>query len=489
MLRHRCWALIGFGLICLQVGLVFQVRAESGSNWSVVVILGEYVKEGINNTIPLSSPCIVGETQDRLHVFWALHPDNAQESAIFYTSWNGETWSSPVDVLVGPNLGTPNGDVKAVIDRRGDLHVVWRNGDLYYSRAHSDEAADPHAWLPPVQIAEGVSLFDLTLTQDDRLHLVYAYRSNLFYRQHVPDYDQWSTPTAIIQPEPFNAGVDYPSIWIAENQVIHIAWGQFSLPEGWPPMGVYYSQSQDSGESWSVPIQLGGYDQGNPVLLGKNDNEIHMVWLATGADGRYYSYSVDGGSRWVPARRFVPENVSGMLVGIPHLVIDSANQLHLYTGGGIGGRDQLYSSDWLDDQWAALEEVSVAERSGIYPDVLLTQGNILHLVWVASDTTDGMLTNSERFFVAYARRYLDAPTLMTATSTPVLATPVPVFTSTPEQESDVDKPATAMPTASTVGIIQAVPDNTVRPIGLGIGGALLVVMMAFLYRLYSKGRL
>jgi hypothetical protein len=119
-------------------------------------------------------------------------------------------------------------------------------------------------------------------------------------------------------------------------------------------------------------MQLGGEGQGNPALMGIDEEEIHAVWLATG-EGRYYTHSLDAGNSWASPSEFTPK-YSGMLVGYVNLVVDSADQIHLF----VEGSAEPMHSVWNGRQWSPFEPVGHGESAM----AAITQGDHLHFVWL-----------------------------------------------------------------------------------------------------------
>jgi hypothetical protein len=322
----------------------------------------------------MNQPALVANPDGRLHLFWGVSPP--RDTAIYYMELVEGVWSEPVDILLGPSMQTLNSGVSAVLDSRGYLHVTWHAGGLYYSYAPATEAGNPRAWSAPVEIVASVSDGRLFVDSDDRLHVAYVDRQDVTALSYIycESADcNWTAPSTVATAS-LGEAVRLPHLWVSSEGVLHAVWGQVQLPDGWPPTGVYYARSFDEGVSWSSPVQLGGEGQGNPAIIGLGENELHLVWLATSPpDGRYHTRSLDGGATWDEVQEFTPR-YSGMLVGYVDLVLDSAQQVHLF----VEGSNIPMHSVWNGQQWSPFESIGRGESAM----AAITHGNMLHFVWL-----------------------------------------------------------------------------------------------------------
>lgn len=373
------WVGLAWVLPCPVLG---RVVAEAEGPWSTSVILFESSPESKLGDMPINGTGLVAAPDGSLHAFWGVGVPEGK-SAIYYSHSDGQTWSEPVDVLVGPNIDRANGDLSAAIDRRGYLYVLWHNGGLYYSRAHLSEAAYPQGWLDPVPIAAEANTSALFIDDDNRLHVAFTEggsRIAVLYARYDANGRREAGPVRVS--DLLSEAAGYPDILVDFDGILHLAWGQFELPSGWPATGVYYANSADGGSTWSWPTQLGSGAQGHPALVQRASGEIHLVSLAGLGEGRYYTWSLDSGQTWQPARPFSPTEISGLNVGFPRFAIDSSQQLFLCMGGGPGGRDDVNCTRWAGTGWESL--VPVAQ--GVFPSLAISGGNRLHLVYTDGDT-------------------------------------------------------------------------------------------------------
>ncbi len=372
MRRLTCQKQFMVGMACLimVVGSYQRVQADNGDLPDSVVLF-EYTKP-FETSWALNQPALVANPDGRLHLFWGVSP--LQDTAIYYMELDAGVWSEPVDILLGPNMQSSNSSVCAVLDSRGYLHVIWRNGGLYYSYAHANDARNPRAWAAPMEIVASVIDARLFVDNNDRLHVVYVDSRDvtaLSYMYCESAACNWSAPRSVATASQGEA-IRLPHLWVSGAGVLHVAWGQAQLPDGWPPTGVYYARSFDGGLTWSNPVQLGGEGQGNPAIIGLSEDELHLVWLAT-QHGRYHTRSLDGGATWAEVQEFTPV-YGGMLVGYVDLILDSAQQIHLFVTSG-GPKHSV----WNGRQWSPFEPIGRGESAM----AAITQGNMIHFVWLS----------------------------------------------------------------------------------------------------------
>jgi len=360
------------GIVCLSIvlGAYQQVQANQGDLPDSVVLF-EYT-ETFETSWALNQPALVANPDGRLHLFWGITP--LQNTAIYYMELSEGTWSEPVDILLGPDIQRHNSAASAVLDSRGYLHIIWHSGGLYYSYVHAHDARDPRAWAVPVEVVPAVGDSRLFIDANDILHIVYTSAPDFTVLSYIyceSALCNWAAPNTVAVAGQGEA-VRLPHLWVSAEGALHAAWGQVQLPDGWPPTGVYYAHSFDQGTSWSIPIQLGGAGQGNPAIIGLGEEELHLVWLAT-QPGRYYTRSLDAGVTWAAPEEFAPV-YGGMLVGYVDLLLDSAQQIHLF----VEGSAIPMHSVWDGRQWSSFEPIGRGESAV----AAITQGNLLHFVWL-----------------------------------------------------------------------------------------------------------
>lgn len=476
--RYVTWfALLTAALVLvISTGNTERVSAQSGTGWAEPTVLYQYTDTTESTVTPINRPTIIADSAGGLHLFWAI-VSPPEESAIFYMYGDGQTWSNPVDILVGPNRTQTNSNASVALDSQGFLHVIWQNSGLYYSRAHLSQAGTALGWSTPELIAPS-SLFNaLFVDHDGMLHVAFTTgdaSNDVFYTRLDRDMPRWSDPIQVSQTDNDQA-TGNPAILVTPDGALHIAWGSFQKPQGWPPTGTFYARSLDNGESWQDVVQLGADSQGVPALFGLNTS-LHLVWLRS-LPGRFYSISDDNGATWRPVQPLTPE-VSGLLVGSPQFSLDSAEQLHLCMGGAYGGLDDvILCSQWSEDSWQPLARVTNSVEGGeSSPGLAITGGNRLHLVWFRYGTND----------IIYTYRDTRAPAVPLAAQAalePILPLPV-----SPTPTTVVAPTATPAKIPTTAPFSDTESRTIGMPFAIGIPTILVCLLLAGVLIIRSRAR-
>ena len=276
---------------------------------------------------------LVADRAGNVHLAWLHYALESLESQFYYARWDGETWTSPVDIVASDKpLGWPY----LLVDAGGVLHLFWFTGTLMnHSSAWSLAADDPRAWtsLDPVAYCETGCSAPMDVKQDSEgvLHLVYTEREgNCLYVRSEDGGASWSHAVAISSVAEQTTAF-LPRLSVAEDGRIHAAWTETQLPNG-PTLRVMYAYSGDEGATWSSPRQFAGQFHADANLLAEGRSVVHLVWNGgVGAGGRYYAVSRDSGVTWSQSKQIS----SGVgQAGYPSIASDSVGRLHVLTGQG-----------------------------------------------------------------------------------------------------------------------------------------------------------
>ena len=180
-------------------------------------------------------------------------------NTIFYTRWDGVSWTEPIDILFLP--GDTVADYIAVtVDRDNRLHAVWTgDSNFYYSTALPWEAHSAQAWSKPSVVASGSARTewesDIVTDAQGGVHIAYAVGGEEPGVYHVSSSDDgatWSSPARLSLP------LDDLEVAISNVRMIadgagnlHVVW-QTNEEEGFG-QSIYYTRSTDGGLEWTVP--------------------------------------------------------------------------------------------------------------------------------------------------------------------------------------------------------------------------------------------
>ena len=446
----------------------------------------------------ISEPDLVADQSGRVHLFWA--PFSSESQSLYYSQFTSIGWTDPVDIFTADQIGGPS----AVVDSLGIIHLIW-NGDntVYYSQATVDEAHSAVSWTTPIAI-DNSNKHGRILTatnspgEPDKLYIVYAGLSGSG-PQFVASEDggaNWSEPVTISLTESSNTSADYVAGAISSDGTIHIVWTEFKLPQGWPPLGVYYSHSNDDGQTWSRPLQMasGNYDQINIAVFG--DSVVHVAWNgAAGTGGRYHRWSQDGGDNWATTNVVVPIGVGGT-EGPPQLAVDSLGTLHLVTtydqrvwysyfqstGGGRWSEPIYVPSGDEAGIPPVGQSIDVSKTRHIEsPTMTINQGNRLHLVFWDERPSQQII------------QYWYTTKQTSAGSTPLQPFPTPTISPTRHAVTNRTDASATNITPSPAFDLSSGPDtssaNPGWPILIAVLPVILIITSVVIFRLARlKGR-
>lgn len=330
----------------------------------------------------IDTPFLIADNFGGTHLFWresyrVIESDQQGLEQLFYSVRNSY-WSTGVDIVASGSVVGPT----TAIDTLGRIHLVWTGGNILWHSIAPLPAESAHNWSQPEAIAASNLHALVVADSSGAIHVTYPglLSSGPYYLKYDSTFDTWSEPISIAAARP-KASADFTRIAIGPDHTFHVVWSEFLLPEGWPPTGVYYSQSQDSGQTWSTPFELAGhdYDQVN-VAVGLN-GQVHVVWNGmVGVGGRYHRWSDDGGKMWSDIVAVVPAGKGGT-EGPPQLVIDNAGTVHLLTTfDGCTWYAAWTSGSWSDPTCISGPR-AMASHYIEEPALTLANGNQLHAVF------------------------------------------------------------------------------------------------------------
>ncbi len=426
----------------------------------------------------LQGTSLVADQTGAAHLAWLHVPDVNDESqnAIYYSRWNGEGWTDPVDIFV-PGADLRLGYPVLVPAPDGRLHMFWTlGGYVWHSWAWADGAASVSAWEPPEAVvvtdAPTDAAMDAKLDGEGVFHIVYSERlGELRYIQSPDGGATWSVPVSVSSVTA-ETTTWKPRIAVSPGGRLHAVWTETF--GGTDTLGVRYAQSEDGGRTWSAPLEFGSRYHADGNVLAGDDATVYLVWnggIGAGG-GRFFQWSGDGGLTWSQPIQF--SSRAGM-ANNPSLAVDSSGQLHLITG------DSSYVT-WDGQVMSAPREFAPPETER--SQLAIVTGNQVLAIWP--------LTAGK---IEYAVRQLDIPAF------PTRLPPAPTVTTVtmPPWSQALGVTAAAEPT----GTAQATATGTelfsgpqgspgfmpmVQPVLAGAGGAAVVIMAVGVFRHVRRGR-
>jgi hypothetical protein len=255
--------------------------------------------------------------------------------------------------------------------------------DLYYSQVPVDEAESVKAWSEPVVLASNIrsTYYPAGIIADnnDNLHIIYfqvGVNPGLFVINSSDQGMNWSDPVQIYTSNSDTGGEDgcMPVRIILDNKNrLHAAWTVYGSDGN--GKSVYYSQSDDQGETWSSPLLVSSVQPGwyevDWINVGVTGDEIHLVWQGGWAPPvQYERISYDGGKTWNRESRILTGIVGEN--GFSDLLVDSAGIIHQLLVKRFQGSSAyvfgVWYSEFLNGQWKIPILIGVSDKN-IYTEL------------------------------------------------------------------------------------------------------------------------
>jgi hypothetical protein len=443
----------------LFLGIVFISSARDKTSfvcaqhgeWSSVEPLLDF---GVHDEMAVA----VDATQ-HIHALWI------QGDALFYSRWDGQEWTIPMDVIARSSttiLRWPS----IAAGPTGEVYACWQEQSmLSCSYAIGGDPVNPRNWSSVNIVSHDPAMHsDLEADSDGNLHLVYSVAGgDVFYRYSDDQGITWSFPVNVSF-RPSGILTDYPRLSIDLSGGLHIVWTDLTTPNGVPVLGTFYTRSLDGGEIWEQPIEVtSGWDYAEINVLAIGENQIHLAWNGrAGFGGRYHQWSNDRGLTWYPVSEVILRSAQGGgKTGPPDMAVDGAGRLHLASGMNPGG---IMYSNWIDGKWSIPEFIPSPSGWAEKSRILVSHGNQAHIFWQEWHTT--------RTVDAPHRDVMPFPT----------ATPLNVITPFHEPASPVletEQPLLNLPLDETVN--DSGMSSQLSPILVSILPALLIVICILIY--------
>lgn len=377
-MRRTHLSFIVLAVVALSFGLVLStpkksVAQEGVARWSAPQVLFD-TSQGWGEHHSLTADLF-----GNAHLIWEHNPSapslsdanyRPDDTLFYYSRWDGTEWTPPVDVLFG-NITYP----RIAADLRGNLHLVFANTQCTaYTAVWSPEAHSAQAWSPPACIGPRALNHALAADAEGILHVLLAQSERLLYIQSTDGGATWSNP-GVVAETPGNATY-VPSLTTDTRGSLHAVWTEAQLPDGIPFLGIYYSRSDDMGQTWSPPRQLmeGNYRDPNIAVFDEN---IYVVWNSgVVISRRFLAYSQDRGQTWTEPILIV-EAYGGWLWH-PGIAADSAGTVHIITAQGTGA---LYTTFLPDGRKTQPLQLFDPNEQTSAPDLVTIGGNRLLTVF------------------------------------------------------------------------------------------------------------
>jgi len=484
---------IGLHIVLVLLGLPLALpvlaspRQQSGP-WNTPINLS-------NTTTKSAFPDIAVDGAGHIHVVWSEYfsDHTGWGDAIFYTMWDGTSWSTPNDILISPS-GRPSHLPAIAVDQRGLIHIIWTDTvSVFYSHAWAQDAPwQAGSWSSPRVLGSGGTYWPQIAVDDHGgLHAVWAENPaeelelagedcvsgcpEIHYARSTDGGQTWLPVINVSTSREYSTS---PHLAIGRKGDVHIAWAESTHSE--QPLFTMYARSPN-GEAWDDPVEIVAGDQepSRPSLAVDSQGRVHAMWPC--GNKLCYRWSDEQGN-WSQVVSFII-GMGWILRGYPPvaLVLDSGDQLYaaLSFQPSEDRPADLFLGQWAADTWSPIFQVTDIATLPLRGHIVLSEGNKIHLVWmkeVASESGEDSPANMEVFYTRYETDSpglpvsplppMPTPTAMTPTAQPVSTTQV-TTSATPRA---TPSPATTIAADSTPSTLAPVSGLTT-----GIGAAILVL--------------
>jgi hypothetical protein len=448
-------------LLLSAFGIASAPAQVQGSEWS------EPYRLSSDAGVASAASC-ASDPYGYLHCFWTEKLYVGQDTIIQYARFDGETWSIPNAIYV---TGAGIENVSPVIDRQGTVHIAWAEGltgPVYYSHAPAYNATSARSWSPPVRINVPARTLRLRIDAQGTMHIVYINQfeePGVFYVRSTDEGITWTEPAWLdpdILPNHIPDGLNFE---LDETGGLHVVWYYGADDLAGQPDWVRYANSQDGGQTWSVPYLIDQVDEETghnlaspgPIMMVQGKT-VHVVWAAGALNYRQHRFSTDAGKTWS-----APQQIFGELNGQAGdgMAIDGAGRLHYFAQ--IRYPQGIYHAYWDQGRWT-LPSLIYLILEGSSPDEVM--GDRIH----AHDTFpvvragnqlvltfgDGHADPNRRLFAMH-RTLDDVPPLALVPTPTATASPAPRATDLRTAQVPTLPPTVAPPASAFAQPVEAVP--------------------------------
>lgn len=290
-----------------------------------------------------------------VHLIWPETGLMADQTVLYYSRFDGETWTVPTDILLIPPAAT----ISATFDLDGLLHLLFTRGDngtIYYTKASIQDAISAQAWQKPKPLGLSARQISFKVDSIGVFHLLYSgYEQNapgIYYIYSDDDGQTWSKPVWLDPDIPPDMAPSQIQLELGEENSLHAAWLYWD--QEFMGRWIRYANSFDQGQSWSAPFTIDDSEAGSGELrlpwpsMAVNGNEVHLIWAGDVETHREHRFSSDLGRTWNQAV-FVFGDLHGGALG-HGLALDTLGRMHFL--GQIRWPQGIYHAYWSQGRWS-----------------------------------------------------------------------------------------------------------------------------------------
>ncbi|MBH0116987.1 exo-alpha-sialidase [Salinibacterium sp. NG253] len=375
--------------------LVAVWTRSDGSN--VIVQSSSSTDRGVTWSVPLDlsaagqdaeDPQIAVAPNDTFTAVWDRFDGSNSIVQSSSSTDGGVTWSAPIDVSVA---GQPAQTAQVSAATDNSLTAVWRRNNGSRNVIQASSSADGGAtWSTPVDVSDDArnsTTPQVTIAADNTRTAVWRRNSGsnqiIQASTSTDNGITWSVPADL---SAAGQDSDTPQISAAPDNSLTALWERSDGSDGI----VQVSTSNDSGASWSVPVDLSA--AGGTAVQGQitvaADGSRTAVWLRGNGSERIaqVSTSTDGGATWSAA---IDISAIGENAREPQLAATPDNTLVAVWHRQDSG-DRILQASFSTDQgvtWSPAADISAVGSDTAGPEIVAAADGAFTIVWAL--TTGG----------------------------------------------------------------------------------------------------
>ncbi|UCE36873.1 MAG: hypothetical protein JSW00_15410 [Thermoplasmata archaeon] len=332
-------------------------RKYNGLEWEERIQIDSWTEATIH-------PVIAIDQNDHLHVVWEGDGPSPNKNELFYSQFDGNSWSEPVMITLGAGLGGygPNPGHRIIIDSNNNISVFWTDStvtdspDIVYTNFNgSTWSLKQYATNDP-RPDYGHFNPDVVIDSNNNIHLVFVttepaggggYNYILHYKKF--DGSEWSEE---IRLSDVDTCVNTPSIAIGPEDNVHVIWGDCRNHPGGFRAELYYTKLDDNGNTLINDLRL-TYDSPDfntnlCDIVVDDENNSHILWEhteAANADNQtiWYAKLDNNGNKIIENTNLtISCTPDAWVLDTVRIALDSKNRIHIVFQDDRTGNLEIY---------------------------------------------------------------------------------------------------------------------------------------------------
>lgn len=364
MKRFTGFSVIVSIIIILSLVSSLKVKAQGGgTDWSQPFRLSSQNGQ-------VGDQIMFADIFGYVHLFWPETGNLENQPILYYSRFDGETWTLPVDIYIAP----ASTSISATFDIKGNLHLLFTdggNGNVYYTKASIQDATSAQGWQSPRRLEFTAKSISFRIDSGGVFHLLYSgFNRNepgMYYTNSLDEGQTWSRSIWLDPDIPPNLSPWEIQLELGDENSLHATWLYWD--QDFLGRWIRYANSFDQGQSWSTPYTIDEVEAGSDDLrlpwpiMALNGQEVHIIWAGDSQTHRKHRFSSDLGRTWNQSR-FVFGDLHGAALG-HGLALDANGRLHFF--GQIRWPQGIWQAYWEQGRWSSPTMIYLIAQDAFEP--------------------------------------------------------------------------------------------------------------------------